>query len=128
MTFTYDGLQASDLDKVRSYVPDKVTGFGPQPDDSNFSDEEIGGFITTEGTWQRAVAAIYESLAGSWATLADTTVGPRREEFSGVAERFNQKAKMARDEFGSGINAGQSGTIFVTRVDGYSDDIPADET
>ncbi len=128
MTFTYDGLQATNLDKVRSYLPDKVTGLGPQPDDSNFSDEEIGGFITTEGTWQRAVAAIYESLAGSWATLADITVGPRREEYSGVAERYANLAKKSRDEFGSGINAGQSGSIFVTRVDGYSDDIAADET
>lgn len=128
MTFTYDGLQTTDLDKVRSYLPDKVSSLGPQPNDSNFSDEEIGGFITTEGTWQRAVAALYESLAGSWATLADITVGPRREEYSGVAERYTNLAKKSREEFGSGINTGQSGSIFVTRVDGYSDDIVADET
>ncbi len=128
MAFTYAGTQTTDLDRVRSYVPDKVSGAGPNTDGSNFSDEEIAGFILTEGTWQRAVAAIYESLAGSWSTLADLTVGPRREQFSGVAEQYRKLAEKSRADFGSGINTGQSGTIFVTRKDAYSDDIAADET
>ena len=128
MAITYNGDQLTDLDKVRSYVPDKVDGIGPNPDGTNFSDAEIAGFITTEGTWQRAIAAIYEALAGGWSTLADLTVGPRREEYSGVAAQFSKKAEKAREEYGSGINTGQAGTIFVTRIDGYSDDIPADET
>ena len=128
MTFTYIGDLSTDLDKVRFYVPDKVAGTGPQPDGTNITNEEIAGLITVEGTWQRAIAAIYESLAGGWATLADLTVGPRREEYGEVSEQYRKMAAKSREEYGSGINTGQGGSIFVTRVDGYSDDIAADET
>ena len=62
---TYKGDLSTDLDRVRFYLgdTDDVTFVGPKPDGSFFGDDELNGLITLEGSWQRAVAAGFETLA-----------------------------------------------------------------
>lgn len=124
MTFTYLGDLSTDLDKVRFSISDKVASDGPQPDGTNFTDEEIGGLITTEGSWQKAVAACFDTLAAVWTQYNDIGAGPHRESLSQIANGYRALAKRWRDEFGSTARAR---VRPMTRVDGYSDDIPANE-
>jgi len=126
MGFTYRADLTTDRDKVRFYVRDTVEDSGPLPSSGNFSDEELDGLITAEGSWERAVAASFEALAAAWAGYVDIAVGPRKEQLSQTAERFEALAKEWRQRHGTSATA--TGTRFVTRVDGYSDDVSADET
>ena len=120
MTFTYAGDLSTDLDKVRFYIQDTTENSGPKPGGSNFTDEELEGLIDTEGSWQTAAAAGFEVLASVWATYADLAVGPRRESYSQIAERYQEMAQDWRAKHGA--SGGGAGYRAVTRVDGYSDD------
>jgi hypothetical protein len=124
MTFTYVGDLSTDLDKVRFYVQDTAEGSGPKPSGVNFTDEEIGGLVTAEGSWQRSVAACFDALASIWGRYADITAGPHRESLSQIAEGFRKRAEAWRKEHGSTSRASISA---MTRVDGYSDDVASNE-
>ncbi len=124
MAFTYVGDLSTDLDKVRFYIQDTVSGSGPKPSGTNFTDAEIGGLVTAEGTWQRAVAACFESLAAIWRTRYDFTTEGQSFRRSGVAEGFAKDAAKWRKDFGGTARASDSA---VTRIDAYSDDIDSDE-
>lgn len=124
MTFTYLGTLATDLDKVRFYIADRVVGSGPRPGGANFTDEEIGGILTIEGNWQRAIAALFEVLASEWGDEVNITVGPRREELSQTAMHYLKLAATWRTRYGHASSA--AGSRFIVKVDGYSDDIAAD--
>ncbi len=127
MTFTYAGTLATDLDYIRFKIGDTaVSPAGIKPLGANFTDAEITGLLAIEGTKERTVAAIYETLSIVWANYVDTKIGPRDEKLSQVSARYAQWAKEWRDEYGSG--AATLGVGFVTRVDGYSDDIHSGET
>ena len=125
MTVTYDDALSTDRDRVRFYVGDTVAAAGPKPDAGNFSDNEIDGIVTVEGTWQAAVAACYETLAALWAGAVDIAVGPRKESLSQVAASYRAQAHEWRERFGQ-TGAGAS-VVHVTRIDGYSSDIAADD-
>lgn len=125
MTFTYLGTLATDLDEIRFKVQDTVSGSGVKPSGSNFTDEEINGLFTTEGTVERTVAALYEALATIWAIQFDTEMGPRKEKASQVASSYQKLATQWRKNYG--LAADTLVTSFVTRVDGYSDDIDSGE-
>ena len=124
MTITYLGTLATDLDKCRFYLGDRVENSGPRPSDGNFSDEEIAGVITVAGTWQRAVGQLLDALSVEWSQHADITVGPRRQSFSQVAEAYAKRAEKWRKD--QHIYPGIS-VAGVIRDDGYSDDEPSDE-
>jgi len=126
MAFTYTDSLSTNRDKVRFHIQDVTEDSGPKPDDANFSDNEINGLVTIEGSWQAAVAACFETLAGLWAREVDITVGPRREAFGQVAKRYGALAKEWRDRYGP--STGAAGSRHLTRVDGYSSDVSADET
>jgi len=125
MAFTYLGTLATNRDKVRFYLDDVTENSGPQPAGGNFTDEELDGLITAEGSWQKAVAAGYETLAGMWGQYVDISVGPRRQSLSQTAARYEKLAQTWRRRSGSQARAGSRA---VTRVDGYSDDVASDET
>lgn len=127
MTFTYAGTLATDLDYIRFKIQDTAASpSGIKPLGANFTDEEIAGMLAIEGTKERTVAAIYETLAVSWANYVDTKIGPRDEKLSQVAARYAALATEWRDDYGSSTTTLSTG--FVTRVDGYSDDITSGET
>lgn len=126
MTFTYLGTLATDLDKIRFKIDDTVSGSGVKPNGGNFTDEEINGLLAIEGTVERTVAALYEKLATVYARYIDTKIGPRDEKLSQIRDSYFQLAKTQRDLYGTGVSTIRFG--FVTRVDGYSDDIDSGET
>lgn len=126
MTFTYVGTLATDLDEIRFKIQDTSSGSGPKPSGGNFTDEEIAGLLAIEGSVERTIAALYESLAAIWAHYVDTKIGPRDEKLSQVAQRYQKLATEWRDTYGTGHTT--FGTAFATRSDGYSDDITSGET
>lgn len=126
MTFTYVGTLLTDLDEIRFKVQDTVSGSGVKPAGGNFTDEEIAGLLTIEGTVERTVAALLEALAAIWGTYVDTSIGPRDEKLSQVAARYEKLAAKWRKDYGYGSAVLTTG--FVTRVDGYSDDIDSGQT
>ena len=126
MTFTYVGDLSTDLDKVRFYINDKVASSGPLPSGTNFTDEELGGLITAEGSWERAVAASFETLSAAYAGLVDFAIGPRKENLSQTADRFGELANDWRDKYGTSTSS-TTGSRAMTKVDGYSDDVAADD-
>ena len=125
MTLTYAGTLATDLDKVRFYIQDTAANTGPKPAGANFTDAELGGLITVEGTWQKAVAGAFEILAGLWGQYVDMQVGPRRESLSQTAARYESLAARWRKAAG-GSSASTVGHRFPTKVDGYSHDVRSD--
>jgi hypothetical protein len=125
MTFTYLGALTTDLDTIRFKIGDKVEDEGILPKGANFSDEEINGLLAIEGTVDRTLAALYENLATIYADFVDSKIGPRDEKSSQIAERYGKLAESYRKKFGYASSGVRSG--FVTRVDGYSQDIASDE-
>ena len=124
MAFTYVGDLSTDRDKVRFYLQDTSEGSGPKPSSGSFTDAEVDGLVSAEGSWQRAVAAGLEVLAAAWAKYADLTVGPRKEALSQIAARYAKQAREWRERVGSASPVYVAG---VMRVDGYSDDVTSDD-
>lgn len=126
MTFTYTGDLSTNLDKVRFEIGDRVSGTGPRPDGTNFTDAEAGAVITLEGSWQGAVVHLLETLANEWATAAGSVrMADYSEDYTNRAEAYRKRAQDARLRFGIGSSVNQAS---MTRVDGFSDDITAEET
>jgi hypothetical protein len=128
MAFTYNGTLTTDLDRVRFYLGDVTSGSGPLPGDANFTDAELSGLITAEGSWQCAVAAGYERLATSWRKFPSFMADGMQLQRSDIAKGFEDQAKEWRKKYGSGSTAsssrtGGAGSRAVTRVDGYSNDV-----
>jgi hypothetical protein len=126
MAFTYVGDLSTDLDNVRFTIGDTVENSGPKPNSANFTDAELNGLISREGSWQRAVAGAFEALAGYYAPQVDIALGPRREAMSQAAESYKSQAKDWRKQYGSSTSSVSSSAMV--RRDGYSDDVGADET
>ena len=121
--FTYNGTLDSDLERVRFYLGDTVNAAGPRPEDANFTDAEILGLIAVEGSWQRAVAAGFESLAASWAKHVTFASGMRTgANISDIAAAYAAQAKDWRLRFGT-PNQHVVGSHRVTREDAYSTDL-----
>ncbi len=127
MAFTYLGDLSTDLDKVRFYTGDSsnAPGVGIKPGGVNFLDSELSGLITVEGKWQRAVAAVYEALAALFAQEVDERAENTSMSYSQKAKQYAALAKEWRDKHGHSTSAVT--TYSMTRVDGYSDDVPSDE-
>lgn len=126
MTFTYVGTLATDLDKVRFEIGDRIPGVGLRPDGSNFIDEEINAVVSAEGTWGRGAARLCEVLANEWTNEAGSQRdGDQSRDYTKRAELWRQRAKDLRDQYGGGGSTAAS--VSVTRVDAYSSDIASDE-
>jgi predicted outer membrane lipoprotein len=128
MTFSYAGTMATDLDYIRLHIGDTTASSGPKPGTgtaTNFTDEEINGLKTLQGTKERTVAALFGVLAAMWANYVDSKIGPRDEKQSQKAANFLALNKKWETAYGTATAT--ANFSFVTRVDGYSDDITNDE-
>lgn len=125
MAVTYTDTLLTDRDKIRFNIGDTVENSGPKPSGGNFSDNEIAGVLTSEGSVGRATARLYEALASIWARYVDSKIGPRDEKLSKVADNYRALAVQWRDDYGTSVSRVSTG--FATRVDGYSDDIAGDD-
>ena len=121
MAFTYLGTLATSRDKARFYLQDTVEDSGPKPADGNFTDAELGGLITAEGSWERAVAAGFETLAAAWRRYPSFKADGLTLSRSDIAKGYDAQAKEWRRKYGG--SGGGAGSRAVTRVDSYSDDI-----
>ena len=124
MAFTYLDTLATDRDKVRFNLRDTIEDEGPLPDDLNFSDDEIAGMITIEGTWQRAVANGLEALARAWIRYPTFKADGLSLNRSDIAKGYQAEAKTWRGRFGSTIPVVVAGQIT---KDAYSDDVASDD-
>lgn len=125
MAVTYVDTLLTDRDIIRAQLNDTVSGSGPKPNGGNFSDNEIAGILAVEGSANRAIARFYEILAGVWANKGLSEIGPRKEDLKAVSEAYAKLARQWREDYGSAVSSVTSS--FVTRVDGYSQDIAGDE-
>lgn len=130
MAFTYNGTLTTDLDRVRFYLQDTVSAAGPKPSDGNFTDAELSGLITVEGSWERAVAAGLEALAAAWAKHVTFSADGLSVSQSNIAQSYQTEAAKWRKLYGPAGSTGTTGTgtTAVTRIDGYSDDVSSDDT
>lgn len=126
MAFTYESDLSLDRDYIRFYVGDtEASPRGVRPLGANFSDAELTSIVTVEGNKNRAVAACFESLAAAWGRYVDTKIGPRDEKLNQAAQYYAKQAQIWREKYGSSASLVTTG--FVTRVDGYSDDVDSGE-
>lgn len=119
MAFTYLGDLSTNRDNVRFYLGDVTENSGPRPSDGNFTDAEIDGLITLEGSWQKAVAAGFERLAAEWTRYPNFQADGLRVDRTAIADGYRKDALSWRRRYGG---SGGAGSRAVTRVDGYSDD------
>lgn len=126
MAFTYLGTLATDRDKVRFHLQDTVSGSGPKPADGNFTDAEIDGLLDAYGSWRRAVAGGFDTLATAWRRYPTFKADGLSLNRSDIAKGFADAARDWRRKYGLGVSS--VGTRPVTRVDGYSDDVDSHET
>jgi len=123
MTITYEGELQTPLDLVRFYLGDTVDGSGPLPGDGNFQDSEIVGLVAIEGSWQRAVAAGFETLAARWANHTDFEAGSGMEaKLSKITEAYQEQATDWRTRFGT-PSTHKGGQATMVREDPYSYDL-----
>ena len=123
MAFTYN-LSSADattaaIAAVRLGIGDNIENTGVLPSGANLSDEEITYFLNmASGDVDNATLSIVRMLARSWATVADVTVGPRRESLSQVSARWQAVADDMRS-----VGAVDSDTFSFSpvREDGYQD-------
>ena len=124
MALTYIGDLSTDLDKVRFYIGDTAASAGPLPSAANFTDAELNGVLSLTGTVNKSVSAAMGAIAARWASYANITVGPRREEYAAIADAWAKRKNDWDDEYSiHQVTTGSS--AYLTRVDGYSDDISA---
>ena len=124
MAFTYLGTLATDRDLVRFNINDVTDGSGPRPADANFTDAEIDGLITQEGSWQGAVGAGFERLAAEWRRFPSFKADGLSLNRSDIAKGFAEDAQRWRREFPRARPVYVAGQIT---VDAYSDDIASDD-
>jgi len=120
MTFTYQGTLEAAIDRVRFALDDTVQDAGPLPGSANFSDEEIAGLVSLEGSWTLAVAAGFERLAAAWARHVSFTADETQVAQSDIAKRYEAQATTWRAR--GAVASRTAGTRAVTRQDGYSTD------
>jgi hypothetical protein len=87
-----------------------------------FTDAEASYFLTAGGSVRLAVTRAVEALAVRFARAYDTTIDGQSFRRSQIAAALEKRA---------GVLAGSHGPVevaYVTRIDGYSDDIPASDT
>ena len=128
MTFTFDASIAEDRDRIRSAIRDIEWESGPLPGDKNFTDEELDDFLDREGHWGRAVAHSLEILASSWRIHPSFQADSMSISRSHISRGFSDDAKQWRKQYGYSDASPVATTVYLTRRDGYSDDLDATET
>jgi len=124
MAFTYLGTLATDRDRVRFSLNDVTDGSGPRPADANFTDAEIDGLITLEGSWQGAVGAGFERLAAEWVRYPSFEADGLSLNRSDIAKGYATQAQQWRKEFPRARPVYVAGQIT---KDAYSDDVTSDD-
>lgn len=108
MSFNYD-LSSSDaaialISGVRLRIGDTRNGDGPRRDGTNYSDEEITYFLSSNSDDPNAAAAqACDYLAADWASMTDVTIGDYSRKASTTAAAWLARATLIREQAGIGI-------------------------
>ena len=128
MAFTYTtDSTAVGRDYIRFRIRDTVVDSGPLPLGANFSDAELDMIITAEeDSWQRGVAACYETLAAAWAPHPSWTADGMSISQGQTPIAFDKLAARWRKLYG-GSPGFTARARSIIKVDGYSQDVPANQ-
>lgn len=118
-----DDTDVVNISKVRLELGDMTPGSGVKPDGSNFSDAEIAAWLEEEGDHVfHAVIRACDALARMWSPVVTEQTGPRRMEYSKVADNWKAQAQTLRDMYGNPAVSGSSAfAVPSARSDGYSE-------
>lgn len=113
MAFTYNVSTA--LGQLRLEIGDTVSGAGPRPDGTNYSDEELNVVLTpiiaAGGGYGLAVARVLRRLANEYSHYADVTIGEFSMRYAAVAENYRRQAALWEttiDTTGAAVSGGIS--------------------
>jgi hypothetical protein len=98
MAFTYDPTTQPGLTRLK--IGDTIDGEGPRPhpDNSNFSDEEIGIFLEEAGSPTLAAALACDTLANEWSAVPRTKLGPHEEDPRWMVQNYQRQALALRGQ------------------------------
>lgn len=118
--FTYNTSLESDVHRIRFHIGDTDPEAGPRPNSAVYSDQEIAAVLAYEGTWQRAVAAMFETLGAEWRLYPTFSADQFSLSSSHISRGYMEQAEHWRDEYGyAGGGAGLQ-SVSPYRADGYS--------
>lgn len=125
-SYTYDatGLAGSAVYRVRRVVGDVGVDGTVTSATCHFADEEISYAITDAGDETTAAIELLEQLATLYAGKADVSAGSQKISLGKISSMYAARAErlLARSDDGNTIT-----DLATTRVDGWSDDIAADD-
>ena len=120
MAFTYDVSTA--LGQLRLAIGDTVSGTGPRPAGANYTDAELGVFLTPVTAagygYGRAVPQVLRLLANEWTNQANISIGEYSAQYGQIAANYRAAAAaadLAIDNTGAGVTGGISvGTMTLS--------------
>lgn len=111
MAFTYD--VSTSLGQLRLAIGDTKLNEGPRPDGTNYSDAELGIFLTpvlaAGYSYGRAVPQMLRLLAVEWSNRASVTIGEFSMSYAAVAEAYRKQAaawEATIDTTGAAVSGG----------------------
>lgn len=111
MAFTYD--VSTSLGQLRLAIGDTKLNEGPRPDGTNYSDAELGVFLTpviaAGYAYGRAVPQMLRLLAVEWSNRASVTIGEFSANYAAVADNYRKRAadwETTIDTTGAGVSGG----------------------
>ena len=123
MTFSYDQGNDDDVSRIRFRLNDVVDGVGVRPNGTNFTDEELEDLIVFEGSWQRALAAAFETLSSAWRLHPTYQADGVTISNSHIPRGYADEAKKWRDLYGyPATDYGKTAGIVAvepTKLDGF---------
>lgn len=120
MVFTYTPSDTpTDLTRVRFWTRDTVSAT------ALWTDDEISMMIAEEGDYKGAVIALLEQALVMIGREPDKTVDWLRVAWGSSAKTLEGRLESLKSKWGKGYAIR---TGFVTRVDGYSNDIDSGES
>lgn len=111
MAFTYNVTTA--LGQLRLEIGDTVSGAGPRPDGTNYSDEELNvilaPILAAGSSYGLGVARVLRRLANEWSNRANVTIGEFSMSYAAVAENYRKQAaawELGVDTAGGAVSGG----------------------
>lgn len=111
MAFTYD--VSTSLGQLRLAIGDTVSGAGPRPNAANYTDAELGVFLTpviaAGYAYGRAVPQMLRLLAVEWSNRASVTIGEFSANYAAVADAYRKQAaawEATIDTTGAAVSGG----------------------
>lgn len=123
-TYSYSGTPSnSDLDHLRFEVGDTGVPGTAGGTVWMFADAELNYIISAGSDWTDRVAWACEVLSRQWTRIPSFSADGLSVKKGEVAKAYEDRARYLRES----ASKSSFGEIVLTRKDGWSDDIPADQ-